>query len=137
MVGETMSTLSYGMLARDVKNVPKKDVVVKKKGSNGKVEVLGVGEVAEVDVDGQLKALEGKVVEEWKEPVAPWGPRVPIRTRKPGETFRGAVNIPVGNLNTTPRVYHNETVEWTREIIDGFGRLSPSASACFFEIFSR
>ncbi|GMI06939.1 hypothetical protein TrLO_g13181 [Triparma laevis f. longispina] len=137
MVGETMSTLSYGMLARDVKNVPKKDVVVKKKCSNGKVEVLGVGEIAELDVDGQLKALEGKIVEEWKDPVAPWGPRVPIRTRKPGETFRGAVNIPVGNLNTTPRVFHNETVEWTREIIDGFGKLSERASACFCEIFGR
>ena len=46
MVGETMSTLSYGMLARNVKNVPKKDVELKKKGKDGKVQVTGIGEVS-------------------------------------------------------------------------------------------
>ena len=43
----------------------------------------------------------------------------------------------MGNSNLTPRVFHNETVEWTREIVDGFGKLTQSAAACFHSIFYR
>ena len=74
--------MSYGMLARNVKNVPKKDVELKKKGKDGKLEVTGIGEIVEVEPDGELKALEGKKVEEWREPVLPWCGKVPIRTKK-------------------------------------------------------
>ena len=90
-----------------------------------------------MEPDGELKALEGKKVEEWREPVLPWGGKVPIRTRKPGEKFYGVENVPLGNANLTPRTFHNETVEWTREIIDGFGKFTPSAAACFHSIFYR
>jgi hypothetical protein len=150
MVGETMSTLSYGMLARNVTNTPKSDVTVMKKkimrkDENGNmVEVDEDGEVIDadgLDTDGGLKSLHGKALSDLLAVARmPWKASVPIRTRQPGEKNSQGDKVPIGNVNLTPRVFHGETVEWAKLILggdDGELTLSPPAHAAFVEIFNR
>jgi len=152
MVGETMSTLSYGMLARNVTNNPKSDVTVKKKmvkkiGKDGQIIEVeeDEGEFIDadgVDEDGGLKSLNGKALKDLTSTArTPWSGSVPIRVRLPGERNKEGVKIPVGNVNSTPRVFHGETVEWSKFILkvneDGENELSGEARRAFGEIFNR
>jgi hypothetical protein len=216
MVGETMSTLSYGMLARNVTNTPKSDVTlvkkkVKKKDAQGNIiegEEDEEGELIDddgLDEDGGLKTLHGKTLSEFVSVTrAPWKASVPIRVRQPGErdatgervrarakraqlnalpapvlpvTSPAAIRaegwswrrkrvtegdvggrppepplhmagldaltppplqVPIGNVNSTPRVFHGETVEWAKLILsEDKLSLSTPAKQAFVEIFNR
>ena len=145
MVGETMSTLSYGMLARNVTNTPKSDVkfVAKRQKRVTKDAFGNVVEVEEegseegskegevigadgLDEDGMLKSLNGEKLNGKALSTllavahAPWRGSVPIRARVPGEkNSRTGERVPVGNAKNTPRVFHGETVEWAKLILSG------------------
>ncbi|GMI24657.1 hypothetical protein TrCOL_g10369 [Triparma columacea] len=143
MISETMSTLGYGMLARNIVNLPKKDeVIVKKKKKRINADGVEVEVSSDEDFElpegfdgnGELRNLE-KAAEEIREHVLPWQGSVPIRRRGAGEGSRGE-RVPLGDANRTPRVFHGETVEWSKGICDG-GRLSSHAAKCFTDIFNK
>ena len=139
------------MLARNVTNQPKSDVQLVKKKKKGKGSGAERGEgcagefldADQVNADGEIKTLEGKIVDEEFPPILPWKARVPIRKNEPGYTS-SFEKVPIGNVNSTPRVFHEETVEWVKLMmvpgakgVGGEAELSKAARNCFIEIFSR